>query len=132
MPLTFNPAPGWPIPPAGWFPGQDWSPDSAWPAMPPGWRLVTLVGEAASPATYGTETTSAPAGKDPVSAPKIDTRRRSRPVETSETVTYDLALLPGGFFDRGLALGDRAWWAGLRHSVAMSCFARPVRSLIAL
>jgi hypothetical protein len=37
--MRFNPPPGWPSPPAGWTPPQDWKPDPAWPAPPPGWQL---------------------------------------------------------------------------------------------
>ncbi len=37
--LIFNPAPGWPTPPAGWAPPAGWQPDPSWPDPPPGWRL---------------------------------------------------------------------------------------------
>lgn len=35
----FNPAPGWPTPPAGWTPPVGWRPDPSWPAYPPGWQF---------------------------------------------------------------------------------------------
>jgi len=37
--MQFNPAPGWPAPPAGWTPPPGWQPDPAWPPAPPGWRF---------------------------------------------------------------------------------------------
>ncbi len=39
MTRRFNPAPGWPTPPAGWTPPPGWQPDPNWPAAPPGWQL---------------------------------------------------------------------------------------------
>lgn len=38
MALRFNPAPGWPVPPAGWSPPAGWQPDPRWPPAPPGWK----------------------------------------------------------------------------------------------
>ncbi|MGQ0465865.1 MAG: hypothetical protein ACT4QG_11155 [Sporichthyaceae bacterium] len=35
--LRFNPAPGWPTPPAGWEMPTSWRPDPSWPAAPEGW-----------------------------------------------------------------------------------------------
>ncbi len=35
----FNPPPGWPPAPEGWFPPAGWRPDASWPAPPPGWQL---------------------------------------------------------------------------------------------
>ncbi|HTW00854.1 MAG TPA: HNH endonuclease signature motif containing protein [Streptosporangiaceae bacterium] len=35
----FNPAPGWPAPPAGWVPDPGWRPQQSWPAAPPGWQF---------------------------------------------------------------------------------------------
>jgi hypothetical protein len=40
MAARFNPAPGWPAPPAGWLPPDGWRPDPAWPAAPAGWQLL--------------------------------------------------------------------------------------------
>jgi hypothetical protein len=37
--LRFNPPPGWPVQPPGWFPPPGWSPDPAWPPPPLGWEL---------------------------------------------------------------------------------------------
>jgi hypothetical protein len=37
--MTFNPAPGWPAPPAGWAPPPGWQPDPTWPPAPPNWRF---------------------------------------------------------------------------------------------
>jgi hypothetical protein len=37
--MRFNPAPGWPEPPAGWSPPPGWKPDPAWPSAPPAWRF---------------------------------------------------------------------------------------------
>lgn len=39
MSLVFNPAPGWPEPPADWVPEADWQPDPEWPPAPEGWQL---------------------------------------------------------------------------------------------
>ncbi len=39
MARRFNPAPGWPIPPAGWQPPAGWKPDPSWPPAPAGWRF---------------------------------------------------------------------------------------------
>ena len=36
---TFNPPPGWPVPPAGWVPPKGWQPDPSWPAPPANWQL---------------------------------------------------------------------------------------------
>ena len=38
MMLRFNPAPGWPTPPAGWAPPPDWQPDPSWPPAPADWH----------------------------------------------------------------------------------------------
>jgi hypothetical protein len=35
----FNPAPGWPRPPADWTPPPGWQPDPSWPAAPAGWQF---------------------------------------------------------------------------------------------
>jgi len=37
--MKFNPAPGWPKPPAGWVPSAGWAPESTWPPAPPGWQV---------------------------------------------------------------------------------------------
>jgi Domain of unknown function (DUF4041)/T5orf172 domain len=37
--VIFNPAPGWPKPPANWVPPKDWTPDPAWPSAPDGWQI---------------------------------------------------------------------------------------------
>jgi uncharacterized membrane protein YeaQ/YmgE (transglycosylase-associated protein family) len=39
MGQQFNPAPGWPSPPADWRPPPGWRPDPTWPQPPPGWKL---------------------------------------------------------------------------------------------
>ena len=39
MPSRFNPPPGWPTPPEGWQPPQDWRPDPNWPPAPEGWQF---------------------------------------------------------------------------------------------
>lgn len=54
MALRFNPAPGWPAPPEGWEPPDDWGPDPAWPAAPEGWTF--WVEEADEPTAPPTET----------------------------------------------------------------------------
>jgi hypothetical protein len=46
--LVFNPAPGWPTPPAGWTPNEGWTPDPGWPPAPPGWPLWVPRREVAS------------------------------------------------------------------------------------
>jgi hypothetical protein len=52
--MRFNPAPGWPQPPSGWFPPTGWTPPAHWPPAPAGWP-VFLVGDpapqAAAPVT---------------------------------------------------------------------------------
>jgi RsiW-degrading membrane proteinase PrsW (M82 family) len=37
--LRFNPAPGWPRPPADWVPPEGWQPDPSWPPAPQGWSF---------------------------------------------------------------------------------------------
>lgn len=39
MAYRFNPAPGWPQPPAGWSPVEGWQPDPEWPPAPEGWEF---------------------------------------------------------------------------------------------
>ena len=39
-PGRFNPPPGWPPAPAGWFPPPGWRPDRSWPPAPPGWQII--------------------------------------------------------------------------------------------
>lgn len=65
--LMFNPAPGWPKPPAGWIPPKGWTPDPSWPPAPPGWQLWVPgddVPDVAVPAatTTGATQLTAPAG----------------------------------------------------------------------
>lgn len=40
MTQHFNPAPGWPAPPAGWLPPKGWTPDASWPPAPKGWQVL--------------------------------------------------------------------------------------------
>ena len=48
--LIFNPALGWPKPPANWKPPKGWSPDPTWPEPPPGWQLwVSAVSSVGAP-----------------------------------------------------------------------------------
>ncbi|MGB7963714.1 MAG: HIRAN domain-containing protein [Propionicimonas sp.] len=35
--IQFNPAPGWPLPPAGWEPQPGWVAPGDWPSAPPNW-----------------------------------------------------------------------------------------------
>lgn len=37
MTVSFNPPPGWPMPPATWVPHAEWLPDPDWPEPPPDW-----------------------------------------------------------------------------------------------
>lgn len=39
MGQRFNTPPGWPPPPEGWVPPQNWTPDPSWPPAPPGWQF---------------------------------------------------------------------------------------------
>lgn len=39
MTRRFNCPPGWPQPPAGWIPPEDWKPDPSWPPAPAGWQF---------------------------------------------------------------------------------------------
>jgi RsiW-degrading membrane proteinase PrsW (M82 family) len=54
--MTFNPAPGWPRPPADWVPPEGWQPDPAWPPAPEGWNFWV-------PA-HGAPAAADPAGSD--------------------------------------------------------------------
>lgn len=38
-PRRFNPAPGWPAPPANWEPPAGWVPPKEWPEAPEGWNF---------------------------------------------------------------------------------------------
>jgi hypothetical protein len=51
--LRFNPAPGWPLPPAEWSAPPGWQPDPAWPPAPPGWPLWIPDGAAPRPGAAG-------------------------------------------------------------------------------
>ena len=42
--FRFNPPPGWPKPPDGWVPPDDWKPDPNWPSPPADWELWLPVG----------------------------------------------------------------------------------------
>jgi hypothetical protein len=37
--FAWVPPPGWPAPPAGWYPPPGWLPDPEWPEPPAGWRF---------------------------------------------------------------------------------------------
>lgn len=64
---TFNPAPGWPLAPAGWLPPTGWRPDASWPPAPRNWPLVVpdvrQPGPAAQPAAVA-EPAGEPMGAD--------------------------------------------------------------------
>jgi hypothetical protein len=45
MGWRFNPAPGWPTPPAGHVPPAGWQPDVTWPPAPSGWQLWIWVAD---------------------------------------------------------------------------------------
>lgn len=62
--LVFNPAPGWPKPPAGWVPPAGWTPDPAWPTPPTGWQLW-LPSDPASEEPTAPVDDAAPAGSGP-------------------------------------------------------------------
>jgi hypothetical protein len=36
--MSFNPPPGWPAAPPGWFPAPGWRPDPSWPEPPADWQ----------------------------------------------------------------------------------------------
>ena len=57
--LVFNPAPGWPQPPAGWQPPTGWVPDPQWPQPPVGWEL--WIAQGASENELGDDGTGAEA-----------------------------------------------------------------------
>src|SRR5215475_161435 len=66
MGLRFNPAPGWPPPPAGFVPPPGWQPDPAWPPAPPGWQLWV---DDTIPLAAGTATVPGPYAPGPAYAP---------------------------------------------------------------
>jgi hypothetical protein len=40
--MRFNPAPGWPQTPPGWFPPAGWTPPAHWPPAPQGWPVFLV------------------------------------------------------------------------------------------
>lgn len=110
VPLTFNPAPGWPAPPPGWFPGKTWSPDPSWPPMPPGWLLITLDGAVVQHKDEPTLAPQPPAAPKNLELVEPVVSRRTQDLVTSGDVVYDRSLLPADFFKRGIGEADRAWW----------------------
>lgn len=42
--VEFTAPPGWPVPPPGWLPPSDWTPDPRWPGPPPDWVFYRRVG----------------------------------------------------------------------------------------
>lgn len=52
MPVIYNSPPGWPEPPAGWLPPDDWRPDPAWGAPPEGWNWYTVIPDPAPPSPF--------------------------------------------------------------------------------
>ena len=40
----------------------------------------------------------------------VSSRRSAPDLVTTGSITYDRALLPAGFFDRGVSDSDRDWW----------------------
>ena len=64
--LVFNPAPGWPKPPASWKPPKGWSPDPTWPEPPPGWQLwVSAVSSSGDPGLPEAEDRTAHTSPEP-------------------------------------------------------------------
>lgn len=39
VPVVWVPAPGWPVPPRGWYPPEGWRPERGWPAAPRDWEF---------------------------------------------------------------------------------------------
>lgn len=77
--LVFNPAPGWPKPPANWKPPRGWTPDPSWPEPPPDWRLWVSAGSSSGDpeaADRKTDTSAEPAqtitSTEPISAETTD------------------------------------------------------------
>ena len=73
MGLRFNPAPGWPPPPAGFVPPPHWQPDPSWPPAPPGWQLWVDDGvpdrhQPSDPGTWADGVAAASAGGFPAAA----------------------------------------------------------------
>lgn len=73
--MKFNPAPGWPRPPAGWTPPPDWKPDPSWPAAPVGWQLwlpdePNPVAQAPAAPTAGSTADALEPGGDSLEKPK--------------------------------------------------------------
>lgn len=97
--LRFNSAPGWPVPPVGWFPDKDWSLDPSWPPMPPGWHLVEIVGHTDAALAYGVR-----------DKPPLEPRISAPPNGDGSGQEYDETLLPAGFNDRGLTDAEFSWW----------------------
>ncbi|MCD1286032.1 DUF4041 domain-containing protein [Brevibacterium sp. CCUG 69071] len=91
--LIFNPPPGWPAPPKGWWPPASWAPDPAWPPPPPGWQLWIAEDQGASiessdnaaDSHVGTESseTTRHIGSEPVSD-QVPPRPSSPPVSVPD------------------------------------------------
>lgn len=91
--LRFNPAPGWPIPPAGWIAPPDWLPDPSWPPAPPGWPTRSP-GHGAVP-TPSTTSSFCAAGAIAARAP-VGSSTRSRALHGVELgLENDSLRLPG-------------------------------------
>ena len=76
--LVFNPAPGWPKPPAAWVPPKGWAPDPSWPPAPPGWQLWISQGnvDGTVPSAMPQDSVSLPSVQSPVSAPASNIDQR--------------------------------------------------------
>ncbi len=96
---TFNPPPGWPVPPAGWQPPPGWQPDPGWPAAPAGWTFWVPAQGAGTPAG-GTEVVLSLAGQSFTVRPGHEARIGRAPendiVVSDPTVSRQHAVVRAG------------------------------------
>ena len=102
MGRRFNPAPGWPAPPAGFVPPPHWQPDPSWPPAPPGWQLWVDDSAAEPRQATGPQTRAGSAATGPVGV-------QARPGEFGGAPP-DAPPWAGDF---GTGAGDAPPWADL-------------------
>ncbi len=127
--VRFNPAPGWPMPPANWLPRESWRPDPSWAPAPASW--VYYLDEYGRPA-------SAPPGtwRPPGAVPFAqDWGRPARCGWTGFDLTWVLALgLIAASISQFVALRlDQQLWSWANEANAAGWLADPnLSQLIAL
>lgn len=86
--------------------------------MPIGWQLVTLVSSERRPIEAG-GSRGAPPTAHPTGAPSPLPRAAPPDIVVSAGISYDRALLPPGFFERGVSAADRMMW-DVEFSIAVA------------